>query len=137
VIDGRGDRLELSPEELSFAKLYAGAEAVDNGLADRIGGLEDAIRRAADMANLARWNVLTLGYSGSVTFITRTAYVASTAEQKELVSPRYFIDAPERTVAPTIVMLPPSVVRSALVDADRNATVVTPGVSPNGTAAAG
>jgi hypothetical protein len=78
-----------------------------------------------------------LGYSGTVTFITRSAYVTSNAEQKELVSPRYFVTAPEVSVAPTIVMLPDSVVRSALTDSGSNGTVVTQGVSANGTAASG
>lgn len=137
VIEGRGDRLELSAEELAYAKLYTGAEAVDNGLADRIGGLEDAVRRAAQLANLGRWSVQTLGYSGSVTFVTRTNYVAATAEQKELVHPEYFIAAPEAAVGPTFVMLPPSVVRSAVAGSPHNVTAVAPEVSANGTAATG
>ncbi|MDZ7701285.1 MAG: S49 family peptidase [Halobacteriales archaeon] len=137
VVDGRGDDLELTPEELAYAKLYSGGEAVDNGLADRIGGLEAAVRRAAQLAGLARWDVTTLGYTGPVTFVTRSAYTTATAEQKRLVSPQYFVAAPEQTVAPTIVMLPPSVVRAALVDIDPNASIVTKGVSTNGTVASG
>lgn len=124
VVESRGDRLELSPEELSYAKLYTGGEAVDNGLADRIGGLEAAVRRAAALAGLARWSVLESGYTGSVTFVTRTNYVAATAEEKVLVSPRYFLASPNETVAPTVVMLPPSVVQAAMAE----------GVSANGTA---
>lgn len=127
VLEGRGDQLELSPQELSYAKLYTGAEAVDNGLADHIGGLEAAVRRAAELANLARWNVETFAYTGTVTFVTRTAYVSSTAEQKELVSPRYFIAPPNQSAAPTVVMLPPSVVSAAMAEE----------VSANATAAPG
>lgn len=137
VVEGRGEKLELTPEELGYAKLYTGAEAVDNGLADRIGGLEAAVRRAAEMADLTRWDVTTLGYTAPVTFVTRMAYVTSTADQKQLVSPQYFIAAPDQSVAPTIVMLPPSVVRAALADIDPNATIVTRGVSTNGTVATG
>lgn len=137
VVDGRGDALELSPEQLGYAKLYTGAEAVDNGLADRIGGVEDAVRRAAELADLARWDVRTIGYSGTVTFVTRSAYTTATADQKVLVSPKYFVTGPEETVAPTVVMLPPSVVRAAVLDARPNATVVTEGVSVDGTAASG
>lgn len=123
VVDGRGERLELTPEEVSYAELYTGAEAVDNGLADRIGGLDAAIDRAARLANLARWNVETLGYTGTVTFLTRTNYVAAAAEEKELVSPQTFIAGPEETAAPTVVMLPPSVVRAAIVgEVTANAT---------------
>lgn len=124
VVESRGDRLELTPEELSYAKLYTGGEAVDHGLADRIGGLEAAVRRAAALAGLARWSVLESGYTGSVTFVTRANYVAATAEEKVLVSPRYFLVSPNETVAPTVVMLPPSVVQAAMAE----------GVSANGTA---
>lgn len=137
VRDGRGDRLELTAEELAYAKLYTGAEATDNGLADRIGGLEDAVRRAAELAGLARWDVETFAYSGSVTFVTRTNYVAATAEDKELVAPQYFIAAPEAAVGPTIVMLPPSVVRSAVAGSSANVTAIAPEVSANATAATG
>ena len=124
VVESRGDRLELTPEELSYAKLYTGAEAVDNGLADRVGGLEEAVRRAAALAGLGRWSTLERGYDGEVTFVTRTNYVAATAEEKVLVSPRYFLAGPDEAVAPTVVMLPPSVVRAAVAGE----------VSANGTA---
>lgn len=127
VVDGRGDRLELSAAELSYAKLYTGSEAVENGLADHIGGLEAAVDRAAQLANLPQWRVQTLGYSGPVTFVTRTSYVSATADQKELVSPRYFLVGPAEATGPTVVMLPPSVVQAA----------VTQEVSANESAAAG
>lgn len=137
VMDGRGDALGLSAEELGYAKLYTGAEAVDNGLADRVGGIEAAIKRAAELADLNRWNVKRLGYSSSVAFVTRSAFVSATADQKQLVSPQYFIAAPDETVAPTIVMLPPSVVHAALTDVNPNATIATREVSTNGTVATG
>ncbi len=125
VVESRGDRLELTAEELSYAKLYTGAEAVDNGMADRIGGLQDAVRHAASLAHLPRWTVQTIGYAGPVTFVTRSAYVAATAEQKELVSPQYFIASRNRSVAPTVVMLPPSIVRAAVAE-EVSANVTTP-----------
>lgn len=128
VVEGRGDRLELTAEELQYAKLYTGGEAVDNGLADGIGGLEDAIKRAAQLAGLARWNVETLSYASPVHFVTRTNYVAATADEKRLVTPRYFITSPETAAGPTVVMLPPSVVRAAVADSARaNATEVSTG----------
>lgn len=138
VLEGRGDRLELTAEELAYAKLYTGGEAVDNGLADRIGGLDAAIRRAAELADLARWNVETIGYTGPVTFVTRMAYVTAAAEEKELISPRYFIVGPDEATGPMLVMLPPSVVRAAVAPpGELNTTVIPAGVSANGSAAAG
>lgn len=118
VIEGRGDRLELSREELAYAKLYTGGEAVQNGLADRIGGLDTAVKRAADRAGLATYRVKYYGYDGRVTFLTRSNYLASDAADKELVSPAAFVGSPSTAAAPSVVMLPPSVVRRGIQAAE-------------------
>lgn len=112
----RGDRLELTREELAYGKLYSGPEAVRNGVADRIGGLQDAVDRAATLAGLTTYGVEVIGYTGPVSFVTRAAYVAADVDDKELISPSVFIAPPSETAAPTIMMLPPSVVRAALAD---------------------
>ena len=52
VMAERGDRIELSRTEVAHAKVYTGARAVDNGMADRIGTLSDATNEAADAAGL-------------------------------------------------------------------------------------
>lgn len=126
VMAGRGSELSLTAEELSYARLYTGSEAVKNGLADRTGGLQDAINHAASMAGLTRYNLRTLGYSTTVTFVTQTAFIASDIEDKRLISPSYFIDDPGSTAVPNLLMLPPSVVRVAIADelAARNTTGV-------------
>jgi len=54
----RGDRLELSRTQLSNAKVYSGAAAVENGLADGVGGLETAIAAAAQQAGLENYSVV-------------------------------------------------------------------------------
>jgi protease-4 len=57
VVAERGDRLELSRTEISHAKVYAGAEGVNNGLADEVGGLDAAVAAAADDAGLSDYDV--------------------------------------------------------------------------------
>jgi protease-4 len=52
VMQERGDEISLSRTEVAQAKIYIGAEAVQNGYADEIGGLETAIHDAASRANL-------------------------------------------------------------------------------------
>ncbi|WP_049922625.1 S49 family peptidase [Halopiger djelfimassiliensis] len=52
VMEHRGDELELSETELSYAKTYTGVESVENGLTDEVGDTEVAIGAAADMAGL-------------------------------------------------------------------------------------
>ncbi len=133
VMTNRGDRMSITAQELSYAKLYTGAEAVENGMADRHGGLQEGIDHAAKEAGLTSYDVKVLGYAGTRTFITRSNYIHSDAEQKELVSPSVYVGVPESAAAPNILMLPPSVVREGLEDAEGNIT----GVRANGTAVTG
>ncbi|GAA0266589.1 S49 family peptidase [Halobacterium noricense] len=58
VFAERGDRIELTREEVSHAKVYAGASGVENGLADEIGGVDTAIGAAADNAGLDDYDVV-------------------------------------------------------------------------------
>lgn len=58
VMENRGDRIELSREEVATADIFLGIEAVDNGMADEIGSLEDAIKDAAERADLEEYEVV-------------------------------------------------------------------------------
>ncbi|RLI18921.1 hypothetical protein DRO49_01615, partial [Candidatus Bathyarchaeota archaeon] len=58
VEEQRGDRLRLSTKELLRGKVYLGCEAVRLGLADEIGSLQDAIKKAAEEAHLTRYGVV-------------------------------------------------------------------------------
>jgi protease-4 len=53
----RGDEIELSREEVSRAKVYLGTEAVENGFADELGFVDDAIADVAERANLDSYDV--------------------------------------------------------------------------------
>jgi protease-4 len=59
VMEQRGDRIELSREEVSTAKVFVGVNAVENGYADEIGTVDDAIADAADRADLEEYNIVT------------------------------------------------------------------------------
>ena len=54
---GRGSRLRISSAELRKASIYLGCEAVKLGLADAIGGLQDAIDKAAKEANVTEYAI--------------------------------------------------------------------------------
>jgi len=58
VMEQRGDRIELSREQVAHADVYLGVKAVENGFADEIGSLDDAIFDAADRANLEEYEVV-------------------------------------------------------------------------------
>lgn len=87
VIEQRGDALELSRSELLQARIYSGGQAVQNGLADEIGDRESAVRAAAEAAELESYSVRVLRPNNdSVTFVSRSAYLASEASSKRLIS---------------------------------------------------
>ncbi|GBD10698.1 Protease 4 [bacterium HR23] len=54
----RGERLRLSREEVLTGRVYLGMEAVRYGLADEVGTVSDAIRKAAQLAGLRRYTVV-------------------------------------------------------------------------------
>ena len=48
----RNDKLKISTDELLTARLFVGYDAIEKGLIDEIGGLDDAIDKAKEMAGL-------------------------------------------------------------------------------------
>lgn len=54
----RGDRLQISREELSRAGVYNGIQAVRYGLIDEIGSGSDARQKAAELAGLRNYGVI-------------------------------------------------------------------------------
>ena len=117
VLRGRGDTLELSGSELAAAEVFTGVQAVDNGVADELGGTRDAVEYAAQQAGLSRYDVAVVRPEQSVQFLTRAAYLASDAPDRELVSGRYFVG--QRGGFPNVLMLPPNVVRASLESSSR------------------
>jgi protease-4 len=58
VMKHRGDDLALSRTDVAHAKVYTGARAVDNGMADEIGSTPEAIEQAASAAGLEDYEVV-------------------------------------------------------------------------------
>jgi len=69
VTSQRGDRLQLSEEELSRAELYAGVESLKYGLIDDIGTRTAAIEKAASLANIRNYEVVDLYIPEPFTFL--------------------------------------------------------------------
>lgn len=57
VVEGRGDRLKEPIDDIAGGRVFTGRQAVDLGLVDRIGGLDDAIALAAQMASITDYEV--------------------------------------------------------------------------------
>lgn len=66
VMEQRGDRIELSREEIATAKVFLGVNSVENGYADQIGSLDDAIEDAASRADLEEYNIVERQVGGAL-----------------------------------------------------------------------
>lgn len=57
VTDARGDRLAKPIDEIAGGRVFTGAQALELGLIDKIGGLEEAVRFASQRANLGQYDI--------------------------------------------------------------------------------
>jgi protease-4 len=104
----RDGRLKLSRTELAQARIYSGAQAVENGMADEIGGQQAAIADAAERAGLDDYDVEVLRPGGTAQFLSRGNYLGADVPNKTMVGPDYVID--DEGSSPTFLMLPASYV---------------------------
>lgn len=58
IMDGRGERLGDDLEKLAGGRVYSGRDALRMGLVDELGGLTDAIAKAAELADMEKPNPL-------------------------------------------------------------------------------
>jgi len=60
VVAGRGDKLTKPIEEIAGGRVFTGAQALELGLVDKIGGLDDAVKYAAQKAGLGEYEIRVL-----------------------------------------------------------------------------
>jgi protease-4 len=129
VFEQRADTLTLSRADVSQAQVYAGSQAVQNGMADAIGDRRAAVRKAAEMAGLDDYRVRVLRNDGAtVRFVSRGNYLASAAENKTMVGPKYLVS--NRSGAPTFLMVQGSYLTRPARPNDRAAPGATGRASP-------
>ena len=70
----RGDEFEMPREEIAKADVYLGTEAIQNGFADEIGSLNEAVHEAATRAGLGNYEVETreTGLDNDLPILIRT-----------------------------------------------------------------
>lgn len=102
VLEYRGDEIELAPEEIAMGKPYLGVEAVENGFADDIGFLDDAIEDAAADASLDSYEVVRHSPEGATDPFT---LLIQASEDGELVveADRSFTSGLHLAVAPQVL----------------------------------
>jgi protease-4 len=90
VTAARGDKLTKPLEEIAGGRVFTGTQALELGLVDKIGGLDDAIRFAASRADLGEYEIrvipeppsifdLFMGDRGDTDELARTATRATTS----------------------------------------------------------
>jgi len=139
VVEGRGDALEIPRERVATAELFTGAEAVETGMADEIGITRDAVEYAAAEAGLDSYDVTVLRPQSSTRFLTRSAYLASDAPNRTMVSVRYFVGEEGGNQYPNFLMIPRGIVVEELADGSPNGTerTASPGADPRSEVARG
>jgi protease-4 len=60
VVAIRGPKLAKPIDELAGGRVFTGKQALELGLIDQLGGLDDAIRHAAQQANVSQYDVRVL-----------------------------------------------------------------------------
>ncbi len=97
VYQNRGDKIELSRSELSHGRIYSGPQAVQNGVVDGLGGVNQAIRKAADLAGLSTYNVEYKAPNRTAKFLSRSAFLSARGDNKKMVSSNYFVGKTKST----------------------------------------
>ena len=107
VLVERGDRLQISLEELMEGKIYAGVEGVRLGLVDAIGASTDAIEKAASLANVSGYDLVDVNTEVSIIFnkkiqritepLQRAGVLPLLAEQRLLAGDRSMTQDPDES----------------------------------------
>ncbi|MDR1958664.1 MAG: signal peptide peptidase SppA [Planctomycetaceae bacterium] len=100
VHEGRPQLTPAKIEELATGQVYTALQAVDNGLVDKIGFVEDAVSRAGELANLSAGSYKTVKYVlpktamdyllGSKSQEVRPSAMLSPELANNLVTPRFY-----------------------------------------------
>jgi len=129
IFESRGDRLDISEAELSYARTYAGHDAIDRGLADTIGDRQSAVEHAATSAGIDQYDTTVIRGNGAVTFVSQAAYVSADTPQKESISFTTFIG--NESSGPVVLLMQPELVTTSSIVHNETETTETP-IVPDG-----
>lgn len=109
VADGRGNRLKGELDSLAGGRVYTGREALEIGLVDEIGGLQDALTHAAEVAGLEDYRVRILPAPKSIVDLLREA-MGLEDDSEKLLSPSSVLAAGSllRAAAPLLSDISPA-----------------------------
>lgn len=143
VMEQRGDRIQLTENEVAMATVFGGSHAVENGMADAIGDRRTAIRAAAERAGLSQPEITVITPADvaggqdagwTATYALEATYHAGTADERRF-EPIRTADTPRQGSFPTLLMAHPGAVEASqatLVTLDSDGTVARAGSEGRG-----
>ena len=69
VVQERGDKLKITPEQVGEGKLYTGVEAVSLGLVDEIGSDTEAMAKVAELAGISNYGLVNVNVEVNRLFV--------------------------------------------------------------------
>ncbi|HLF03825.1 MAG TPA: S49 family peptidase [Dehalococcoidia bacterium] len=83
VISERGEKLQLTREELMQARLYSGIDAVKLGMVDGLGDDSAGFAKAASLAGIARYDVVDVNIEVARIFVQKSRRVFASVDNGE------------------------------------------------------
>ncbi|HUU84114.1 MAG TPA: signal peptide peptidase SppA [Phycisphaerae bacterium] len=119
VTDGRGEKLTKPLEEMAGGRVFTGKQALELGLVDKLGGLDDAVKYAALQANISDYKVRVIPKPKNIFEMLMEAYGGGDEEDEWVTSrvqtPLFSIDSPLMSeVLPMLQRLDPVRVQAVL-----------------------
>lgn len=118
ILEHRDGDIELDRTELERASVYTGIDAVENGLADEIGGVQAGVQAVADRADLDEYEVDERQYDVEVRFLTEATYHSADVPEKELIEPERYADRTVGGSTPIVLMFPAEAIVAAEAEAE-------------------
>ena len=84
VITERGDKLRLSKDELTKARLYSGLQGVQLGLVDEFGGDSEAFAKAAELAGVSNYGLVDVNLEVLKEFVKELEDILVSARNPEV-----------------------------------------------------
>jgi protease-4 len=120
ITDHRGKKLTKPIDEMAGGRVFTGKQALDLGLVDGLGGFDDAVKKAADLATLGDYELRVLPKPKGLFDFIRDATGGEETERVSIRAPKLFaMDSPlVQSALPLLGALDPArveVLKQALV----------------------
>ncbi|MHC4066966.1 MAG: signal peptide peptidase SppA, partial [Planctomycetota bacterium] len=119
IAAARGEKLTKPLDEMAGGRVYTGKQALDLGLVDRLGGLDDAIKYAAAQANISDYETRVIPKPKNVFEMMMEGFMGGEEDEEDVgvgaKAPLFSADSPlMRDLIPMLQRLDPQRARAVL-----------------------